>query len=653
MEWYCSISEHLLRKVESYNNILQLLEDKVVALYKALLRYQMESVCSYYRPRSQVFLRGLAKRDDWESLLQTVINAEEHLCSSWDQYMKLENKSLMAQLVEHGKETESQLGNIQETLEEFVSLQRQMRLEDEDKKCLRDLRVVDPYVHMDEIEEKKDNLLGDAYKWILDTDEYGSFTDWSTNSPSSRSLLWIKGGAGTGKTMLTMGIIRELSRRPAAYTPRVSFFFFQGTEKSFNSGTAALRTLVWLLLYQQPQLLWHLRSRYEMAGSSLFNDDSAFIALAKIFKNMLKDPGFCPVYFVVDAFDECEVEQKKLRDLITTSIALSSKIKWLVSSRPGVEVKAPGTEKFLMELDDQKLKAPVNAFIKHKMKRLESREGYSPTILAAIEDEVGQRAQNTFLWVALVFKALDEEDADLEPLLGIHALDKIKEMPPSLSKLYSRMLHRIEKGMLQSDPQHCKNALAAAVLTYRPLSLSELVTVANFPAGINAARIVKKCGSFLTAKNEMVYLIHQSAKDFLLGEASNRVFPSGQADAHRSLYLQSVRAMNETLRRDIYELKAPGYLIYDLQPPNDDRLVPIRYSCIYWIDHLCACSSIGMDVEQEFREGCDLDVFFRKKYLYWLEALSLLRSMPVGILSIAKLVSLVKVRGHYSNTKSS
>ncbi len=46
---------------------------------------------------------------------------------------------------------------------------------------------------------------------------------------------------------------------------------------------------------------------------------------------------------------------------------------------------------------------------------------------------------------------------------------------------------------------------------------------------------------------------------------------------------------------------------------------------------------------EELQDGTALDGFLRKKYLYWLEALSLLRSMSNGMLSLAKLEILVKV----------
>ncbi|KAK4119288.1 hypothetical protein N657DRAFT_264056 [Parathielavia appendiculata] len=316
---------------------------------------------------------------------------------------------------------------------------------------------------MKKIEQNKDALLDGAYKCILDTEVYAAFTSWSENGsalPSCR-LLWVKGHAGTGKTMLIMGIIRELSSRSAKLAPCVSHFFCQGTDTALNSATATLRSLIWLLLVQQPHLISHLRSKHKNAGSSLFQGDTTFIALSNAFESMLKDPDLSPMYFVIDALDECQQDPADLIKLITSSLALSDKVKWLVSSRPTVELKTPDTAGSLVELDAQQLEGPVNAYIDHKLSILKTRERYDDCVLARVAVEVRQRAENTFLWVALAFKALDAEDRTLSYVHGTYAVDIIKEIPPGLSQLYNHMMARIEKGM-RRDPQYCEGVLAVA-----------------------------------------------------------------------------------------------------------------------------------------------------------------------------------------------
>ena len=86
MDWYCALTEYLLDKSsiqavdKLFDSVLQQLEEEVIALYKALLQYQMKSVCSYYyRNPAFVFLRGLANLDDWDGDLKSVTDAKETL----------------------------------------------------------------------------------------------------------------------------------------------------------------------------------------------------------------------------------------------------------------------------------------------------------------------------------------------------------------------------------------------------------------------------------------------------------------------------------------------------------------------------------------------------------------------------------------------
>lgn len=127
------------------------------------------------------------------------------------------------------------------------------------------------------IEQTKGGLLKGSYKWILDKPDFQRWRD----DEQSR-LLWIKGDAGKGKTMLLIGIINELTEL-TANTGLLSFFFCQGTDSRLNNATALLRGLIYLLLIKQKRLISHLRTRYDHAGKTLFEDTNAFYALSEIF----------------------------------------------------------------------------------------------------------------------------------------------------------------------------------------------------------------------------------------------------------------------------------------------------------------------------------------------------------------------------------
>ena len=99
--------------------------------------------------------------------------------------------------------------------------------------------------------------------------------------------------------------------------------------------------------------------------------------------------------------------------------------------------------------------------------------------------------------------------------------------------------------------------------------------------------------------------------------------------------------MNATLRQDIYGLCALGCHIDQVQQPNIDPLAAVRYSCVYWINHLhdFDLSENAMD---DLQEGGLIDSFLRC-HLHWLEALSLLRGVSEGVRSMTRLERLVQV----------
>jgi len=174
----------------------------------------------------------------------------------------------------------------------------------------------------------------------------------------------------------------------------------------------------------------HLLQKYKDAGASLFKDQNSFYALLEVFKAMLTDRELSPVYLVVDVLDKCSEDRKEFISLILTTLTLSCKVKWLLSSCLEVDLLAKiKTSKTLVELDTERLRDPVKAYIKHKLNILKGKKGYNKAILDEISGIVHYRAGNTFLWVALAFKVLEQKH-------GQYAFRLISKMLSRLSDLY-------------------------------------------------------------------------------------------------------------------------------------------------------------------------------------------------------------------------
>jgi hypothetical protein len=141
-----------------------------------------------------------------------------------------------------------------------------------------------------------------------------------------------------------------------------------------------------------------------------------------------------------------------------------------------------------------------------------------------------------------------------------------------------------------------------------------------------------------------VYFVHQSAKDFLLAKAAQEVFPAKREAVHQAIFARSLQIMSMTLRRDMYGLKALGTLIDDIQVPEPDPLAAVRYSCVHWVDHLRDSNPTASTTYAEYlRDGGVVDIFLKEKYLYWLECLSLCKSMSKGIVAMRELQTFVQV----------
>ncbi|KAH8764490.1 hypothetical protein BGZ57DRAFT_722808, partial [Hyaloscypha finlandica] len=502
--------------------------------------------------------------------------------------------------------------------------------------CLKDLRTTDPRDDKKRIEEMKGGLFKDSYRWILDNSKYQQWRD-----DRQRPLLWIKGDPGKGKTMLLCGIIDEMSEKTKAGS-LLSYFFCQATDKRTNNATAVLRGLIYLLIQQQSSLMLHVRKKYDHAGKALFEDSNAWVALREIFISILKDPSLNSTYLIIDALDECATGLPQLLDFIVQNSFISPRIKWVVSSRNWPSImkglnKATEGVSLCLELNEKSVSAAVTTYIRFKVAWLADQndyDDYDTDTRDAVQRYLSLNANNTFLWVALVCQKLTD-------IPGWKAEKALSTFPPGLDDLYTRMLGQICHS---EDAELCKGILAVVSVVNRPITLDELVSFVDLPRGSSGnykvlTEIIGLCGSFLTLRKHTISFVHQSAKEFLVEKASKEIFPSEIKDVHYTIFSRSLQVMSKTLRRDIYSLTAPGTSIDQVELPNPDPLAAARYSCLYWVDYLLDCNISGK-YNIDLKDGGSVYTFLCQSFLYWLEALSLMKSVSDGIVMIRKLENL-------------
>ncbi|KAH6955659.1 hypothetical protein BKA56DRAFT_638112 [Ilyonectria sp. MPI-CAGE-AT-0026] len=488
-------------------------------------------------------------------------------------------------------------------------------------RCIEDLRLTDPHDDKARIEQTKGGLLKDSYKWIF---QHADYQRWHDDEESR--LLLFSGDAGKGKTMLLCGIIDEISSH------LLSFFFCQGSDSRFNSATAVLRGLIYLLLIQQETLALHLRKRYEHAHR-LFDDTNAFYTFSQVLVEILHDPSLRGAYSIIDGLDECQAGLPQLLDFIVRNTSIP-RVKWIVSSRNRYDIQQRlylNNYRIRLSLEgnaDDVSKA-VEVYIDYKLSCLTSLKD-NTSLQDQVRDQMRQKANGTFLWAALVFQELQEVQT-------WDVLRVVEELPADLVPLYDRMTKQIQQ-LKRQDYEFCQLVLSTVALSFRPLRLLELGILSGLPGWMipSISSIVEMCGSFLTIKDDYIYLIHQSANDYLRTNAPAAIFPPGSRDVHHRIFSQSLQAMS-ILRRDMYNLCHPGISIDQATKfaPDADSLATVRYACVYWVDHLSR-------YQNALCNNGDVHVFLRDSFLYWFEALGLMGRISDGVVAITKLVKLLE-----------
>ncbi|KAJ5389886.1 NACHT-domain-containing protein [Penicillium cataractarum] len=623
------------------------LTDGVTGLYKLIIEFQVESVIRFYRSRTKNYFRDTVNYDDWSQKLSQIKETETSLDKLFERVISGESLQQLKNLAREAKDSRKSLDDMLRKFDELIDISRdqktimeknEQRLSHEDnRRCQEALQATDPVLDKERILLKKDRLLRDSYCWVLENNE---FQEWRNDVAGQ--LLWLTGDPGKGKTMLICGIIDELSKpHETAQDGNICYFFCQATDDRINSAVAVLRGLIYMLVREQPLLMKHLRESCNDKSARHFEGPNAWVALSKVFIDMLEDSELQNTYLIVDALDECRADLDLLLQFMVEKSSAYSKVKWITSSRnwPNIEKGLKSTQKrrLCIELNEESVSGAVDSYIQSKINWLAQRNEYDEETREAVQQYLLANANGTFLWVALVCK-------ELANISGWEAEELLTVFPPGLDDLYERMLGQIRSSR---HATLCRSILAVILFVHRPITLDELTSLVEMPPRVSGnlkalEEIVGLCGSFLTLQKHTVSFVHQSAKDFLLDKASADIFPDGDEDLHYKIFLRSLQTMANTLRRDIYALGTPGYCIEELSQPDPDPLAPARYACVFWVDHLQDCGP-KKRAKDDLHEGGIVDRFLKRDFLHWLESLCLLEALPEGVVSMLSLEALVQV----------
>ena len=334
--------------------------------------------------------------------------------------------------------------------------------------CLTALFLTDPRDDRDRLIHVKGSRVDGTCEWIKTNELYDLWLH------SRSQLLWLSGGPGKGKTMLSIFLAGELERM-ANDSQDVLFmqYFCDNKDEKRNTATAIMRGLIFQLLSLRPKLFDYILPSFKIQKESLFTG-SSFEALWRIFENMCHDPVLGTTYCILDGLDECdeaslELLLKKLKaffskkldefsacrlKLIAVSRGLPDFIPELMSSFPRIRLDPDA---------DREVNSDICRFIDVKIDELSACGNYPEPLRVHVKHVFLNRAEGTFLWVGIVASELRK--------YKLSEIDNALELFPSgLGGLYARMLLQINDHRRETAAK----ILRWVVMAVRPLTLSEL-----------------------------------------------------------------------------------------------------------------------------------------------------------------------------------
>ncbi|KAJ7748793.1 hypothetical protein DFH07DRAFT_923376 [Mycena maculata] len=287
--------------------------------------------------------------------------------------------------------------------------------------------------------------------WFLDSRE---FSEWKVSENSTS--LWIKGQSGTGKTVLSSTVIRELFNNDQR-TIAVAYFYFDFRDKKKQVVEIMLRSIILQLSAQSPHPYAALDRLYRSSkGQPLPTYQNLVDVLGKILLELGR------AYIVLDALDEC-TESHVLIQLISRLRTSPGALHVMLTSQPRATFEKNFGDIPQVALEFDTTLSDITLFVSAALRSNPDLE-HLARHAEEIATKVAHKSHGMFRLAAYFLDELSRQklDPNIEKILA--------NLPSDLFGMYSRFLEPIGS----SDFVHVARALRWLAFSGEPVTLLQL-----------------------------------------------------------------------------------------------------------------------------------------------------------------------------------
>jgi cold shock CspA family protein len=367
-------------------------------------------------------------------------------------------------------------------------------------------------------------------QWVLKDKNYQLWL-----CENSSSILWIPGDPGCGKSVLASFLVDELrsSKSQASLYGTVCYFFFKDGDSSQQGAVGAISALLYQLFTApgNENLLSDTVRDICDRGEVLAEATNTLQNLWDILRKVTRDQNCGNIIFIIDGVDECEDRRDLMEEVVRHFNKESTKekafLKMIVTGRPYGPLEARFREvraiRLNLEEKSDAISSDVRLVARAEAARLRLMCNISPTLERKITQRLISMADQSFLWIQLVLIEIQARIDSGEFYGRESEFDEIISTT-NLDEVYENLLNRASKKY----PEMARKILSIVVTAARPLTVTEMNLAISIRTGNKSDHNLKDtlpnpevaikniCGLLVRIIDSKVYLIHQTARTFLI-----------------------------------------------------------------------------------------------------------------------------------------
>ncbi|KAI8715244.1 hypothetical protein NCS52_01031700 [Fusarium sp. LHS14.1] len=357
--------------------------------------------------------------------------------------------------------------------------------------------------------------------------------------PDTRSIFWLNGMAGTGKSTLSRTIAQSL----ASTNKLGANFFFKRSEGDRGTTSRLFTTIAAQLAARVPDLADYIKEAIEKEstiGDKGLQSQFHTLILGPLSKVLSSSESVETLVLVIDAWDECDVEDRHVKLILDLfSQARTKGLKVFLTSRPELPVRigfhrVEGEYKHVVlpEIASHVVERDLTVFFSHELTAIRSNYNASvPKGEALPTDWPGnssierlvKMASPLFIQAATVCRLLgDQRHGGPDGLLQDILSYKRANQETQLDATYLPILHILFAGLSErrrvQNLERFKSIVASIIILATPLSTKSLSKILSLPRNIIDCQLslLHSVLSVPQSADAPVKLLHLSFRDFLV-----------------------------------------------------------------------------------------------------------------------------------------